>query len=847
MAWISRTWLVLTLCGFAKGHNTFYEGYDLSLSGYHLCTVTELVAVTNVVPSTVSRIHTRTCGGWLPWRMCKVSLYTTTFETQIVHIPKQVKKCCDNYEQLGSYCVLSLNRSAEFTAKPGQCPVHLNPAPGPAPGPCEWDTDCPGWQKCCPSDNLTQCVDPHTHVNVSWWLNVTVTVKVEYSLVNTSRGVYNHTRLLHSVVTGALNTTAVSVFPVLSWPAGPFTTSSTLLLGSTQSLSPADISNRLQPLLLNIEEVTAVDASDVDECIVPVLRECSPQASCNNTPGSYSCACPAGSIEQKPMRPGAQCGFPSDDPSSTSGERSNTTLISTGPLLNPAARPVVPTTLSSTSSSATPSPTPNNTLTSTTLLARSLSDGDSSVLKSSVYDVQTLQATVRLMNVLFTESLLRNDSEEFHNLSDRVINETVRSLPPDTLQLLLSGLVRVRVVGLTPGSVVVHLSLVFLPNSTRDIWALAVTLMESLQNSSQFSVDTDSTSITDVDECLQGRADCSPWASCTNTFGSFTCTCYSGFTDANPARAGRTCQARSNETASSSEQLVVPTPPQPSIFNTITGTQNSSVTPVTIATIISTFSAASPRVSSLLMGNTTITPFSSSSLTQAHIQSTTPELPSTSTWTVSPTTQAPTLFVSYTEAISVECRPGIITVSVGRDFLRLRRIPEASLYLGQPTCSLTEENSTHVLLTTTWDSCGAVVSQDNSQNTTVQLKLYNNFTYWTAAGEGGVAPTVRLEVPVICTYIKRLTISTGNDLSGAVDMFSDAVMGTGTFHVSVRLLNGTSPLPQNYTLSPKDEVIIEVRLNSTVPQIKVVINKCWANPSTNPSMPPIYVFLENSV
>uniref|UniRef100_A0AAY5EYM5 WAP domain-containing protein n=1 Tax=Electrophorus electricus TaxID=8005 RepID=A0AAY5EYM5_ELEEL len=54
----------------------------------------------------------------------------------------------------------SLNRSAEFTAKPGRCPAHPSPAPSIQ---CEWDTDCPGWQKCCPSDNLTQCVDPHTH------------------------------------------------------------------------------------------------------------------------------------------------------------------------------------------------------------------------------------------------------------------------------------------------------------------------------------------------------------------------------------------------------------------------------------------------------------------------------------------------------------------------------------------------------------------------------------------------------------------------------------------------------------------------------------------------------------
>lgn len=35
---------------------------------------------------------------------------------------------------------------------------------------------------------------------MSSWLNVTVTVKAAFSLVNTSSGIFNHTRLLHSVV-----------------------------------------------------------------------------------------------------------------------------------------------------------------------------------------------------------------------------------------------------------------------------------------------------------------------------------------------------------------------------------------------------------------------------------------------------------------------------------------------------------------------------------------------------------------------------------------------------------------------------------------------------------------------
>uniref|UniRef100_A0A4W4FXC0 Uromodulin-like 1 n=1 Tax=Electrophorus electricus TaxID=8005 RepID=A0A4W4FXC0_ELEEL len=258
-------------------------------------------------------------------------------------------------------------------------------------------------------------------------------------------------------------------------------------------------------------------------------------------------------------------------------------------------------------------------------------------------------------------------------------------------------------------------------------------------------------SLPDVNECLYGPADCSPWADCENIFGSFTCTCFSGYTDADPSRPGRTCQ----------------------------GT----------------------------IGACLALPCTSVS-------------PSTTAWTVTPVIQASAPIVSHTEAISVECRLGFITVSVARDFLQLRHISEASLYLGQPMCGQSDGNSTHVKLTMAWNDCGALV---------FQVRLPHE----------DVAPTVQLEVPIICTYVKRITISTGNDLTGFVALVGDAVMGIGTFPVTVRLLNGTSPLPQNYTLSPKDEVIIEVRVNSTVPQIKVVINKCWANPTANPSTTPV--------
>uniref|UniRef100_A0A3Q3IGF6 WAP domain-containing protein n=1 Tax=Monopterus albus TaxID=43700 RepID=A0A3Q3IGF6_MONAL len=52
----------------------------------------------------------------------------------------------------------AVNRRGEFIAKPGSCPT----ADGlyPESEVCEWDMDCPGWQKCCQGLGHSLCSDP---------------------------------------------------------------------------------------------------------------------------------------------------------------------------------------------------------------------------------------------------------------------------------------------------------------------------------------------------------------------------------------------------------------------------------------------------------------------------------------------------------------------------------------------------------------------------------------------------------------------------------------------------------------------------------------------------------------
>lgn len=77
------------------------------------------------------------------------------------------------------------------------------------------------------------------------------------------------------------------------------------------------------------------------------------------------------------------------------------------------------------------------------------------------------------------------------------------------------------------------------------------------------------------------------------------------------------------------------------------------------------------------------------------------------------------------------------------------------------------------------------------------------------------------------------------------NMIKDVIMGLGSFQVMVQLMNGTVPLPHNYSMSPDEVVVVEVSLNTSSEQIKVIINKCWATSTPNPADTYSHTFVEN--
>lgn len=100
------------------------------------------------------------------WWYCKVwsaggrQVIGVTFQSVALcarhQMGAQKKNLAANIWPVMCYFLLNeaVNRSDELTAKPGSCPT----ADGlcPRSKDCEWDMDCPGWQKCC----RFLCTDP---------------------------------------------------------------------------------------------------------------------------------------------------------------------------------------------------------------------------------------------------------------------------------------------------------------------------------------------------------------------------------------------------------------------------------------------------------------------------------------------------------------------------------------------------------------------------------------------------------------------------------------------------------------------------------------------------------------
>lgn len=85
------------------------------------------------------------------------------------------------------------------------------------------------------------------------------------------------------------------------------------------------------------------------------------------------------------------------------------------------------------------------------------------------------------------------------------------------------------------------------------------------------------------------------------------------------------------------------------------------------------------------------------------------ETRATSVQGASPAPQGLLPKLNLTSAVRVLCEIEKVAIAVERRFLQQESIPESSLYLGHPSCNVSDSNSTHVFLVAGWSECGTLV------------------------------------------------------------------------------------------------------------------------------------------
>ncbi|XP_054146024.1 uromodulin-like 1 [Melozone crissalis] len=260
----------------------------LSLLGYHLCNYTLTKSVLKMVAYQKSYEKKASCGVWIPWMVCPQTHHRTEFHSVEVPETITVTDCCEGYEQVGLYCSLALNRSSVFASRPGICPVKDMET---FDYPCMFDTECPGLKKCCSSSKGAGCVDPMPEGRMFWY-NVTVLVKMDFSeLIRVDSHLLNHSHLLHSVITGALQPLNASVHHIQSNHGDIYagTVASQLLLGLQHPAPLAEVSSSLKAMVKRVYEVIDTQVQDVNECSYAEFNACPEKSNWVNLEGYYSC------------------------------------------------------------------------------------------------------------------------------------------------------------------------------------------------------------------------------------------------------------------------------------------------------------------------------------------------------------------------------------------------------------------------------------------------------------------------------------------------------------------------------------------------------------------------------
>ncbi|XP_063035589.1 uromodulin-like 1 [Melospiza melodia melodia] len=510
----------------------------LSLLGYHLCNYTLTKSVFKMVAYQKAYEKKASCGGWIPWMVCPQTHHRTEFHS--VEVPETITltDCCEGYEQVGLYCSLAYTAGRMF------------------------------------------------------WYNVTVLVKMDFSeLIRVDSHLLNHSRLLHSMITGALQPLNASVHHIQSNHGDIYagTVASQLLLGLQHPAPLAEVSSSLKAMVKRVYEVIDTQVQDVNECSYAEFNACPEKSSCVNLEGYYSCHPQHGHATVTPhwLSPRKE-GMVASAPSSVNAVNTG----SSSPSVRKSS--LLSITNQSTDAECYPSAVTNHRILSVTSNSFEMSWLVSSTLNHTFHvrvakgnetvqnlrteemqvDVSHLEAgvmysveiryetcgktiishqnvkteakvfdvTVRILNYNFTDDFHNSSSSAYEEFSRILLTELENSFPPNISALYKSGKLKVQIESLAAGSIIVRLRITVQdPEFPVDASTFAPVL-SYLHNGSVLEVDQQNTAVEDWDECAsQADNDCSVFAECINLMGSYMCRCKTTM-DTNPSRPGRNCE-----------------------------------------------------------------------------------------------------------------------------------------------------------------------------------------------------------------------------------------------------------------------------------------------------------------
>ncbi|XP_041888643.1 uromodulin-like 1 [Corvus kubaryi] len=570
----------------------------LSLLGYHLCNYTLTKSVFKMVTYQESYEKNTSCGGWIPWMVCPRTHYRTQFH--MVQVPETITltDCCEGYEQVGLYCSLALNRSSVFSSRPGICPVKDMET---SDFPCTFDTECPGLKKCCSSSKGAGCVDPMPEGR-TFWYNVTVLVKMDFNeLIRVDSHLLNHSRLLHSVITGALQHLNTSVHHIQSNFGETYagTVASQVLLGMYHPAPLAEVSSSLKAMVKRVYEV--IDAEVNVAFSVPTLpgTAADPSAVTNHrilsvTSNSFEMSWLVSSTLNHTFQVRVLKGNETVQTLKTEEMQMDVSHLEAGVMYSVEI---------------------SYEACGKTIISR----------QNVKTEAKIFAVTMRILNYNFTDDFHNSSSSAYEEFSRLLLTELENSFPPNISALYKSGKLKMKIESLAAGSIIVRLRITMQdPEFPVDAFTFAPVL-SYLHNGSVLVVDEQNTAVegnlyyycfkeeskacvlitcsitsilhkiekqrmwlveektmgseaakedhintfkkdylmiisslmqpagrlsdprscfgpTDWDECAsQAENDCSVFAECINLMGSYLCRCKTTM-DTNPSQPGRNCE-----------------------------------------------------------------------------------------------------------------------------------------------------------------------------------------------------------------------------------------------------------------------------------------------------------------